>query len=77
MAPAIVPASGWRFLISAGNTKFGGNIHKVSQGARLHLAHHPPAMRLDGDLTDAERAVDLLVQPASNDQGKNLTLTGT
>jgi hypothetical protein len=30
--------------------------HEVSERARLHLAHHLAAVRLDGDLADAEFA---------------------
>ena len=42
--------------------------------AGLHLPHHLAAMRLDGDLADAELAADLLVQEAGHDQDHHLAL---
>src|SRR5262245_16569653 len=50
----------------------GGHGHEVGQGVGLHLEHHLAAVRLDGDLTDAELAGDLFVQPPGNDECHDL-----
>ena len=41
-----------------------GHVHQVGERVGLHLAHHPAAVSLHGDLADAELATDLFVQQA-------------
>jgi hypothetical protein len=43
-------------------------VHKLGQRSRLHLSHHPPSVRLHGDLADA-KIPHLLVQLTAHYQG--------
>jgi len=47
---------------------------EVSEGVRLHLAHHLTPLRFNGDRADAEFAGDLLVQETRYDQRHHLAL---
>ena len=40
----------------------GAHRHERGQRVRLHLAHYLPAVRLHGDLADAELAADLFIE---------------
>jgi len=59
---------------SSPHAEMGCPDDKVSEGVRLHFAHHPAAMRFDRDLADAEFAGDLLVQETRYDQRHHLAL---
>ena len=62
------------FVRRSGAAEAGGHVDELGEGARLHLAHQLPAVRLDGDLGDSELAADLLVEPAGNDELHDLSL---
>jgi hypothetical protein len=65
-----------RFVIgwSVQNADPLGQRNKLGQGPNLHLLHHLVAMGLDGPFGRSQRAGDLLVEIAANDQFEDLPL---
>src|SRR5437660_8021021 len=49
-----------------GDTEPCGHPYQIGERGSLHLPHHLPSVRLDGDLADAELGADLLVQQPGN-----------
>src|SRR5690349_2790807 len=53
-----------------------GHLHQIGERVSLHLSHHVAAMCFHRDLTDAEHATDLLIQPTRDHKRHDLAFAG-
>src|SRR4029077_510769 len=52
------------------------HLHQIGERVGLHLSHHVASMCFHRDLTDAELATDLLIQPTRDHKRHDLAFTG-